>query len=1700
MRMNDVRRRGSSALVVLALLCSLLLPARTVRVAAQAGSPILEADFDSNAEGFGYQDDAFRGTGAPAYASGTWLSSGGYDGGGLRVVLGGIDNATSTGMSGGWRQTFNLSAGATVTVLFWYKLTQTSEYENDEFSQALVSLNGTLHGQGSNDYVAQIRGDGNGGSAQTTGWQQFQFSVPLDAGSHTLIIGGYNNKKTYNNESSEILVDQVLVTAGNVPPVADAGLDQTVVDNDSSGYEGVTLDGSSSYDVDGMIVSWEWRDGGVPIANSEVAVVNVALGTHTLTLTVTDNEGQTDSDDTIITVNAPGAAQAIVDRLDINHFKANIKALNDFGDRCQMTGCSLTSYNNAQNWLQGQLEAMGYTVERHYYTYNSSTRSSLYVTKVGTVHPDQMYMVACHLDGRGGGGAADDNGSGCSLLMEAARVLAQPDVETDMSVRLFWWGNEETGLHGSTAYRDTRYSLQGIENPPGSGIYPEPTWLGNITHDMVLYDHGNPAQPEQIPGADIDVEYRAGTTYATQSRDLANVVAAAAAKYSPDYPAEVNDYSTNTDDTPYHNYCPAISVRENRRLNEIAGVHPYYHTSGDVYENYSELDFLLGFNTVQMTTGAIAELANARIVSANNPPVADPQSVSTAEDSPVSIVLTGSDPEGDPLTFSVVGGPAHGSLSGNAPTLTYTPHPDYNGADSFDFVAHDGGRSSAPATVEITVTPVNDPPQADGQALSVDEDATLAITLTGSDIEGDPLTFAVITPPTHGILTGTAANLTYSPGADYSGPDAFTFVVNDGQYDSPQASVDIAVQPVNDPPLANPQSLATDEDTPLAITLSGSDPEGDPLTFSLVTGPANGALSGTLPNLTYTPNADFNGSDGFAFVADDGTDFSPQAAVGIAVDPVNDPPLADGQVVSTVEDMPLAITLTGSDVDGDSLTFTVTGGPGNGTLSGQAPDLTYTPASGFVGADSFTFVANDGVVGSAPATVEITVNEYNEPPVADPQTVQTDEDVALAILLTGSDPDGDALTFTVVDGPQHGALSGSAPDLLYAPDADYYGPDSFTFRVNDGLYDSPLAVVGITIQPVNDAPQANSQSVTTAEDQPLGITLTGSDPEGAPLTYLVTDGPDHGSLSGSAPNLTYTPGANYHGFDSFAFRVNDGALESNEAIASLTITPVNDPPLAVDDAAATQEDTPFSLRVQDNDTDADGDSLTVTSVTQPAHGTAVLNPNQTVGYTPASDYCGADSFGYVVSDGQGGSDGGSVSVTVTCVNDPPLADAQSVSTAAGTPLAITLTGSDVDGDPLTFLVQTDPAHGQLSGTAPDLTYTPATGYSGTDAFTFAVNDGQVSSAPAAVEITVQPSGPVVVFADDFEQDLGWIPNPNNTDTASSGMWERADPQSTSSSGPKQLGDTVSGQYDLVTGGAAGSGAGSYDIDNGVTSIRSPGFRLPEGMELVLSFQYYLAHLSNSSDADFLRVKVVGSSTQTLFEELGARNDDDAVWASASVSLNAFAGQTVYLLVEAADASGASLVEAAIDDVSVIAAAPATPILEAAFDSGSDGLAYQDDVFRGTSAPAYASGTWQSSAGYSGGGLQVVLGGLDNSTISGMSGGWQGGVTLDAPAQVVLSFYYRLTQTSEYESDEYSQVLLSVDGALVGESGDDYVAQIVGDGNGGSSRSTGWRSFHVELGTLPAGPHSFVLGGYNNKKTYNNESTELVFDDLVVAVR
>lgn len=247
-------------------------------------------------------------------------------------------------------------------------------------------------------------------------------------------------------------------------------------------------------------------------------------------------------------------------------------------------------------------------------------REQVWCTKVGTARPGEMYIVGAHMDGLGWGEAANDDGSGTALVMELARVFSRPGVATDRSIRFVLWNNEETGLNGARAYIAQRQALQGIEQPAGSGRYPEPKWLGMIQHDMMMFDHGMPRpdgtpDPRQRPEADVNIEFQSASRMADSSAKLAWYFHRANERYATDYPATVGPHMTNTDSAPFQDLIPSISLRENERGVHVgSGWNPHWHQPTDLYSTYTDDDFRLGLNAAQTTLGALAELAGARLV------------------------------------------------------------------------------------------------------------------------------------------------------------------------------------------------------------------------------------------------------------------------------------------------------------------------------------------------------------------------------------------------------------------------------------------------------------------------------------------------------------------------------------------------------------------------------------------------------------------------------------------------------------------------------------------------------------------------------------------------------------------------------------------------------------------------------------------------------------------------------------------------------------------------------------------------------------------------------------------------------------------------------------------------------------------------------------------------------------------------------
>ena len=802
--------------------------------------------------------------------------------------------------------------------------------------------------------------------------------------------------------------------------------------------------------------------------------------------------------------------------------------------------------------------------------------------------------------------------------------------------------------------------------------------------------------------------------------------------------------------------------------------------------------------------------------------------------------------------------------------------------------------------------PPNTPPDAVDDALATAPDAALVITTASllandGDSDGDHVSFAGFTQPTHGTLVDNGdGTLTYTPNSGFLGVDSFTYTASDGE-DGTQATVTVAVaDPTSTPPVAVDDSVTTAEDTPvvIAVLANDSDPDSDPLSLQSLTQPGHGTLvdngDGTL---TYTPEANFNGADSFTYTVTDGRGQSASATATVTIDPVNDTPAAVDDAFSTDLNQALVISVTSgllgndTDVESSPLSLADFSQPAHGTLVDNGDGtLTYTPDTGFIGTDSFTYTASDGTDPSNPALVRLEVglpanifsDDFNTDSLtsewslagpaatADLVTVGNEAYVELSVpqgnydawdvnnttrLMQAADDENfgietkflsiptqkyqiegilvqqDAnnwLRFdTLNDGNGQRVFAGvttngdssaliniSVPTgtnylrveragdlwtLEYSSDGSNWhiaGSFSHSLTVTEtGVFaGSADAAPGFTAQvdyffntaaPIvpEDAipvpPVAVDDIVSTAGGAVLAINVAAdllandTDLNNDVLTLAGFEQPSHGSLVDDGDGtLTYTPAQGFAGVDAFNYTVTDGTFQDS----GIVHVGVDDTaPMAQGEAVATNEDTPLVIDVLANDSDANGDAISVFDFVQPGNGTVAVNSDGTLTYTPNADFHGADSFTYSVGDGVL-SDVATVNLTVNSVPDAPVANDDSLATLPGEALLINVANdllvndTDGDNDPLSLLNFAQPAHGTLADNGDGtLTYTPEAGFSGTDGFTYTVDDGTGLTDSAAVQLVVADAIDVWYGTEQTFGDPGaaqkWINILGNVDTS-----------------------------------------------------------------------------------------------------------------------------------------------------------------------------------------------------------------------------------------------------------------------------------------------------------------------------------------------
>lgn len=775
-----------------------------------------------------------------------------------------------------------------------------------------------------------------------------------------------------------------------------------------------------------------------------------------------------------------------------------------------------------------------------------------------------------------------------------------------------------------------------------------------------------------------------------------------------------------------------------------------------------------------------ATLVQIEVLPINDFPIALNDNRTTNEDTDLQIEVLNndSDVDGDALQIEEFGQPSNGTLQQIGETLEYSPDLNFFGEDQFSYTISDGA-SIASATVTIDVLPINDAPTAMDDLITTDRNTAVNVTIlqNDSDVDGDNLNIEAFAQAANGTVTQNGQQLTYTPDNNFIGTDEFDYTIADGNGETATATVRINVIDVNSAPQALADEIETDEDTPIGFNVlaNDSDPDNDALSINTFTQPENGTIEQVGEDFLYTPNADFFGNDLFTYqLVDETGTVSNFAEVDIRVWSVNDAPIAVDDSKTVIEDKQGIVSVLNNDIDVDDSFIAIEsfsqGANGSVEIIGTSV-LRYTPTADFNGMDSYTYRIRDAKNAiSNEATVFITVLPTNDLPTIANDQITTNEDtpVAFDVRSNDIDLDGDVLEIVEYSETANGTLT-QEPDgsFTYSPTTNFNGSDQFTYRITDGSGEvSDLATVNIEVLPINDAPNIENDIVETDEDVAVTIRVleNDSDLDGDVLKLASFTPSSNGTLTETANDneLLYTPNENFNGQDEFFYTASDDKGGENTAKVTIIVFAVNDLPLAIDDMVSTLENTPVGIEVLNNDSDVDGDGLSIITFKQADNGTVTQEGNELI-YSPNQNFNGNDQFTYTVSDNNGGTANATVFVTVTGVNQAPSAIADSFTTLEDTSadLDVLQNDSDPDGDNLTIAYFNEPLNGTLELLANNqLKYTPNENFFGLDEFFYHISDihGSTSDFIDVIIVVSPVNDEPLVIEDEFVTDEDVVVN------------------------------------------------------------------------------------------------------------------------------------------------------------------------------------------------------------------------------------------------------------------------------------------------------------------------------------------------------
>jgi len=799
------------------------------------------------------------------------------------------------------------------------------------------------------------------------------------------------------------------------------------------------------------------------------------------------------------------------------------------------------------------------------------------------------------------------------------------------------------------------------------------------------------------------------------------------------------------------------------------------------YVNFSS-DALL--DMAGNTFAGISDTTTYNFTIGNNVPILTDDTQSVAEDNSVAIAVLDNDSDSDSeinlASVTVMTQPTHGSTSVNTGTgvVTYVPDDDYSGIDTFYYRVDDVyGGQSAVAKVTITVTAVADDPVAVADVAETNEDEPIIVDVLANDTDSDTgdsmdsSTLIVAIQPLHGVATVESGQILYEPEIDYTGSDVFSYTVRDstGRL-SNSAEVRVNIAGINDAPVALADNAVTDEDTmvEIAVLLNDSDIDGfvDITTVAVVRQPVEGTIGvSELGVVSYTPKANVYGTDSFTYIVKDNEDAtSEEVTVDVIINSVNDAPVANDDIATLLEDSTHAINVLGNDndIDGqlDFSSVSVISPPSQGSVSVAGNGtISFTPATNFSGEDNFTYqVSDEQSKLSNTAKVTITVQQVNDVPLANDDRVITTEDNAITInvIANDSDVDGslDTTALTIDSAPTSGVLINNGDGtLVYTPNENSQGSDNFTYTIRDNENAlSNSAQVSITIESVNDVPTlSGTPNTEVAQGESYSFIPQANDVDEDTLTFSITSRPawltfdeSSGVLSGTANN------ADVGTYLNIEMSVSDGQETVALPAFAITVTNVNDAPTITGSPSThVNEDEAYTFTPQVDDIDTN-DALSFSIINKPIWANFDASTG-TLSGTPTNNDVGLVS-NIVISatDGEESVALPTFSITVSNVNDAPIAENLSVNVNEDSSITIEPNLEDVDSATLSLLTMTQPQHGSLEPTdnGQRWIYTPYVNYYGNDVFSYQVTDGKSSSATYTVDLAIAAVNDSPVTSDD----------------------------------------------------------------------------------------------------------------------------------------------------------------------------------------------------------------------------------------------------------------------------------------------------------------------------------------------------------------